>query len=194
MVAVGNVNLDLTVLVERPPSPDEKLVAHRHYLGLGGAATNFSVACARLGLSCGLVAKVGSDPLGEMALRRLEAEGVDISHVSACPDAPTGLALILWTREGRGLVSCRGANDRLSPEDLEEARPYLSSARVVLGASLRLDVAEALASICSGGPRLILDPGGTLASHGIGELSGILSSTFIYAPNEVELYRSTGLR
>ena len=54
MVAVGNVNVDLTVKLSKPPGPDEKLVAEDVYLAVGGAAANFSVACARLGLSCGL--------------------------------------------------------------------------------------------------------------------------------------------
>jgi len=134
---------------------------------------------------------VGLDQLGRMALRELEERGVDVSHVRTCPDAPTGMALILWAGDVRGLVSCRGANDRLSPLDLDE--DYLSSARLVLGASLRLEVAEALARACHRGQILILDPGGTLARHGLEELRAFLEDVDVFTPNEVELTRITGL-
>ena len=193
VMAVGNVNVDLTVSLPRPPGPDEKLVADRCRLCLGGAATNFSIACARLGLATGLIAVVGDDALGRMALRALKAEGIDISYIKRAHEALTGLALVLEMGETRGLVSCRGANDLLSPSDVGPDR--VSRAKMVLGASIRLEVAKALASACLEAQRpLVLDPGGTLASHGLRELEPVLKATYVFTPNRVELFRITGLR
>ena len=190
---MGNVNIDLTVRLPRLPGPDEKLVAKQYYMALGGAAANFAVACVRLGLSCGLIARVGQDPLGEMALRALSHEGVNTRHVKISPDLPTGMALVLWAGGSRGVVSCRGANDALSPSDLD--RIYLSSAKLILGASLRLHLAEALVEACSSlNVPLILDPGGTLAPHSLDELSCILRDVDVFTPNEVELAKITGLK
>jgi len=193
VVAVGNINVDLAVELSRIPGPDEKLVAKRHYITLGGAAANFAIACVRLGLTCGLIARVGQDPMGEIALRALSHEGIDIRHVKICPGLSTGVALVLWISGSRGVVSCRGANDALSPADLD--RVYLSSAKLILGASLRLPLAKALAEACSGlGITLVLDPGGTLASYNLSELSNVLRDVDIFTPNEVELARITGLK
>ncbi len=192
VIAVGNVNVDLTVSLPRPPGPDEKLVADRCRLCLGGAATNFSIACSRLGLATGLIAVVGDDALGRMALEALETEGIDVSYVRRAREALTGLALVLETGGTRGLVSCRGANDLLSPSDVSPER--VSKARMVLGASIRLEVARALASACLEARRpLVLDPGGTLASHGLKELGPVLKATYVFTPNRVELSRITGL-
>ncbi len=191
VVAVGNVNIDVTARLPRWPGPDEKLVASSARVNLGGAAANFAIACSRLGLSSGLVAVVGADPMGEMALRALEAEGIDVSHIARAPGTYTGVALILWAGQSRGIVSCRGANDLLAPEHLDEG--YLASARLVLGASIRLEVAEALASVCARhGVPLLLDPGGTLAEHRLEELASILPATRVFSPNEVELVKITG--
>ena len=193
VMAVGNVNVDLTVSLPRPPGPDEKLVADRCRLCLGGAATNFSIACARLGLEVGLIAVVGDDALGRMALEVLKAEGIDVSYVRKAREALTGLALILEVKGARGLVSCRGANDLLSPSDVDFDR--ISKAKIVLGASIRLEVARALASACLEARRpLVLDPGGTLASHSLRELEPVLRATYVFTPNRVELFRITGLR
>ena len=193
VIAVGNVNVDITVRIPRWPGEDEKLVAEQAHVCIGGAATNFAIACSRLGLSCGLVAAVGDDVLGDLATEALREEGIDVSHVARVRGARTGMALILWAGRSRGLVSCRGANDMLSPEHIDIA--YLASSRLVLAASTRLHVAEAVARACS---RLsvpfFLDPGGTLASRGLSELRNVLRSVRAFLPNEVELSKITGLR
>ncbi len=193
VVAVGNVNIDITARIGRWPGPDEKLIAEWAHVCVGGAATNFAIACTRLGLSCALLAAVGDDPLGELALRFLREEGVDVECVSRVPGARTGIALILWAGQSRGLVSCRGANDLLSPEHIDVA--YLASSRLVLAASIRLRVVEAIASACSElDIPLFLDPGGTLASHRLAELRRVLKAVKAFLPNEVELSKITGLK
>lgn len=194
VVAVGNVNFDISVKLDKPPKADEKVVARDYFMCLGGAATNFSIACARLGLSCGLLARVGCDSMGDMAIERLRREGVDVSHVKACPGAPTGLALILWLGGPRGIVCCRGANALLSPSDLDEK--FISQADFILGASISSEVARALAKLCSRLEKpFILDPGGVLAFHEPPRRpEDVLEGVFIFTPNEVELFRLTGLR
>jgi len=193
VIAVGNVNVDITASIPRWPRGDEKLVAERAHVCLGGAAANFAIACSRLGLSCGLIAVVGGDALGELALEELEARGVDVSHIARIEGAHTGMALILRAGQSRGIISCRGANEALSPEHIDMA--YLASARLVLAASIRLGVAEALASACSElGIPLFLDPGGTLASRSLHELRDVLRAVQAFLPNEVELSKITGLK
>ena len=191
VIAIGNVNVDITIRVSRLPGPDEKLLADEHYVCLGGAATNFAIACARLGLSCGLIACVGQDPPGKLALEALRAEGVDVSHVRAVADAPTGLALILWAGGRRGLVSCRGANDVLASLGLDEG--YLSEAKMVLAASVSPELARKLAAACD---RLavpfVLDPGGPLSAERLDRLQDVLARTHVFTPNRVELTKMTG--
>ena len=192
VVVVGNVNVDIMARVPRWPGEDEKLVAEEARVSLGGAAVNFAIACSKLGLSCGLIGVVGTDALGDMALKSLEKEGVDTGHIARAHGVHTGIALVLQAGSSRGLVSCRGANDLLSPDHIDMA--YLASSRLVFAASIRLEIARALAYACSKlGIPFFLDPGGTLASKGLEELSPILKDVHVFMPNEIELFKITGV-
>jgi 2-dehydro-3-deoxygluconokinase len=89
---------------------------------VAGAETNLAIGLARLGVRVGIVARVGDDGLGTAILRRLRAEGVDISGVTVESGAPTGLLVrerraigpseVLYRRAG-------SAGSHLGPGDLE---------------------------------------------------------------------------
>lgn len=67
------------------------------HLECAGAEFNTAVGLARLGLSVVFAGAVGQDPFGHMICRELRAEGVEISHVSLCAGAPTGIFFKQWT-------------------------------------------------------------------------------------------------
>jgi 2-dehydro-3-deoxygluconokinase len=57
-----------------------------------GAESTVAIGLARLGHRAGWVGRVGDDEFGELVLRTLRAEGVDLSHARVDPDGrPTGL-------------------------------------------------------------------------------------------------------
>jgi len=62
---------------------------------VGGTATNVAIAAARLGRRAALYTKVGSDPLGEVAVRELEEFGVATRFVGVREDGVTPLAFAL---------------------------------------------------------------------------------------------------
>ncbi|MGZ7444331.1 sugar kinase [Paenibacillus sp. TH7-28] len=73
------------------PGPFHEVI---HYTsGLAGAEMNVAIGLARLGLRSGWVSKVGSDSFGDLILRRLEKEGVDINQVQIDESVPTGFQL-----------------------------------------------------------------------------------------------------
>ena len=57
---------------------------------LGGAPANFAYHANALGARGAVVSRVGNDELGREILARLDALGVDRTHVSTDPDHPTG--------------------------------------------------------------------------------------------------------
>src|SRR5438874_7577468 len=57
---------------------------------LGGAPANFAYHAAALGARGAVASRVGGDDLGRDILARLEALGLDRSHVGTDPDHPTG--------------------------------------------------------------------------------------------------------
>lgn len=59
-------------------------------LFMGGTSANEAQHAARLGMESVLLTAVGDDFLGEEALRRLKAQGVDITCATICEHASTG--------------------------------------------------------------------------------------------------------
>ena len=59
-------------------------------LRFAGAESNYAIALARLGVAVRWASRVGADPIGEMIIRGLEAEGVDTRWVVRDQGATTG--------------------------------------------------------------------------------------------------------
>ncbi len=133
IVVVGSINQDLTVRVPRHPAPGETVLGTSHVFGAGGKGANQAVAAARLGRRVAMIGRVGDDQPGRDLVRGLEAEGVDVSHVGVDRDAPTGLALITLDDQAENAIAVSpGANSRLNPGTVEEARRAIVEATVVL--------------------------------------------------------------
>ncbi|MEU6327051.1 sugar kinase [Streptomyces sp. NPDC047049] len=62
-------------------------------VSIAGAESNVAIGLARLGHEVHWAGAVGADEAGELVLRTLRAEGVEVSGASADPGAPTGLLL-----------------------------------------------------------------------------------------------------
>ncbi|WP_432572676.1 sugar kinase [Kineococcus sp. SYSU DK005] len=84
------LTLGETMALARSEAPGPLAHARSLALGTGGAESNVAVALARLGTPVTWVGRVGADSLGELVLRELRAEGVDVAAV-VDPGAPTGL-------------------------------------------------------------------------------------------------------
>lgn len=61
---------------------------------LAGAELNVCIGCARLQVSAGMISRVSADPFGAFVLRRLRADGVDVSHITV--DDPRRPAALLF--------------------------------------------------------------------------------------------------
>jgi ribokinase len=111
IAALGDINIDLVLEVDRFPSPGDEAFATGHGTGLGGSASNTAVTLARLGLTTILLARVGTDEFADRALRDLAGAGVGIDFVQRDPALPTGLNVVLVDEHGeRTMVGVRGAN------------------------------------------------------------------------------------
>lgn len=94
-------------------------------VSVGGSEANVAIGLARAGVPVSWVGRVGDDEFGELVLRTLRAEGVDVSAALVDPDAPTGLMF----RERRTADTSRvvyrrsgSAGSRLSTADIPAAR------------------------------------------------------------------------
>lgn len=78
LLCVGDVSLDLTLVVDHVPEPDEKVHASRMVEAAGGLVANAAAAAARAGAAVRLVIQVGSDPASDLVVQRLGADGLQV--------------------------------------------------------------------------------------------------------------------
>lgn len=118
---MGNVNLDISLLLDKYPEVGENAIAKDIWLGLGGAATNYAVMIASLGYPVTLVSAV--DPIMERLglIDSIRAFGVDISKIKVV-ERSINVAVIIMTSGGSGrtIISYRGSSDLIDPQDVPE--------------------------------------------------------------------------
>ena len=160
-IIVGSLNMDLVMRVTRMPLAGETMFGDGFSLAEGGKGANQAVASARLGAKVAMVGRVGRDSFGEQLCRALANDGVDIDHVHADRNSPTGVAMILVDPVGENrIVLAPGANLSLSIADIEAASGRIGNASLVV---LQLEVpmqavGHAVSLAAASGTRVLLNP------------------------------------
>jgi len=91
-------------------------------LGFGGAESNVAIGVARLGGTSGWIGRVGADGLGELIVREIRAEGVEV-HAAIDDTAATALMIKERPRPGASRVTYYRsvqAGSRLAPGDIPD--------------------------------------------------------------------------
>jgi ribokinase len=133
IVVVGSANVDLTTFNDRFPRAGETIFGRDFNLGFGGKGTNQAVAARRLGADVHMVARVGDDLFGPATIANLESWGIDSSHVQITPGVSSGVASIFVEESGQNrIIVVKGANDQLTPADVNRALPVIRSADCVV--------------------------------------------------------------
>lgn len=120
VTVIGDVFCDIaTTPIEAYPERD-KQIGCEFMLSIGGQAGNCAAACASLGLRTALICKTGNDVLSNWVISELQNSGVScFSSVSEKEDHPGITVSISFEDGSRSMLSDRGANLDLKPEDLD---------------------------------------------------------------------------
>jgi len=146
-VAIGNLNIDIAVYLERLPTAGEALEASHIDVRPGGAATNYAVAVAQYGHVAYLLASVSNNRYIKAILEDLAKLGVNVSRVKVV-DEPPGVVVVLVQPGGeRSMVKYPGANRELTPSDVP--RELLLDAHVVHIASITPKFVCEIAKMCA---------------------------------------------
>jgi len=133
IVVVGSANIDLITFTDDFPRPGETIFAKRFDLGFGGKGANQAVAARLCGASVAMVARVGDDLFGPSTIQNLAARGIDTSRVLLTEGTSSGVAPIFVDSSAQNRIFVvKGANDRLSPSDVESAADLLSRADCIV--------------------------------------------------------------
>ena len=186
VLAIGNINIDISFFVSKAPESDMEALADDFAIFHGGAAANFSVGMARLGVNCGILGCVGDDDFGRRALEELEREGISTECVTRIAGGRTGAVCVMVEEAGtRRMIAYRGANGRIE-EHLRKKLPECHSKIIQLCNVNRKVLRTALE--LGKGAIISLDPGGAAAEIKPEDLAGV---DFIFL-NDLECKMITG--
>jgi len=125
-----------------------------------GAPAIFADAAARLGARVGFIGVVGDDEFGRCLCQRLEADGVDVTHLRTEPDRTTGCAFVAYFADGsrRFIFHLRhAAAGTLNPDDVK--REYFAHVRFVHIMGSALALSDSSRAACYRAVRLAKDAG-----------------------------------
>jgi ribokinase len=185
VVCVASWNADLVSRVPRPIGRGETLLASGFEVSPGGKGSNAAVAAARQGASVAVIARIGDDDFGRMALDLWQREGIATAHVEQVAGERSGVAQIHVYDDGDNSISVfQGAGAGLAPRHARAAHAALASCRVVM-ASCEVPlpaVQEAFRIARAGGALTVLNPAPACALP-----EALLAMTDVLTPNESEL-------
>ncbi|MDT0270230.1 sugar kinase [Streptomyces sp. DSM 44915] len=99
---------------------------------VAGAEANVAIGLARLGHRVSWAGRLGADEPGRLVLRTLRGEGVDVSHATTDPAAPTGAMLRERRVADLARVHYWRAGSAASQQQPEHLRPALAAGARVL--------------------------------------------------------------
>jgi ribokinase len=191
VLVIGSSNTDLIIKAARIPKPGETILGGEFARAAGGKGANQAVAAARAGGAVTFIARVGRDANGEQAVAGFAADGINVKHVARDPTCSSGVALILVDENGENSIAvASGANDKLSPADVRQAKAAFRRARIAL---LQLEtplptVAAAMELAAAHGVRVVLNPAPARALP-----ARLLKRIYLLTPNESEAELLTGV-
>ncbi|HZL27587.1 MAG TPA: carbohydrate kinase family protein [Acidobacteriaceae bacterium] len=194
----GEINLDLILygLDEQMPL-DRELLATDFRLTLGSSSAILAHNLAALGLSVGFITRIGTDPLGEIALSRLREAGVDLSRISvSSTGTQTGVTILLHYGATRHILTYPGTMAEMTIADLD--RDFLARGKhfhissLFLQKGLHPDLPALCRELKQKGLTLSLDTNDDPEDTWGAPLPELLEIVDVLLPNEDEAKRMSG--
>lgn len=162
---------------------------------VGGGAANSSVCFSRVGLTAGLISRVGDDFAGRLIREELQHENVDDTYLRIDKQYETAQSVLLLSPEGeRTILVKRGAAADFNVNDVDESilrRPrwmYVSS----IGGNMH--VLQHIFRACRvNNIRIAWNPGALELAQGLDTLAPLLGETDVLVLNREEAAQLTAI-
>lgn len=188
VIGFGTCNVDFVMKVPRFVESDDEVDIEKLLPSIGGSAANFTVETVRQGLKAGIMARVGRDYFGRLALEKFNHEGVGTERLLQV-DEKTGMAFITVDPSGeRSMYTSMGANAsfKLERGDVE----YIKSSKILHVTGMYREVVEEASKYAN---FLSINPGTLLSSYGFKALKKVIKRANIIFLNKKEVELLTQL-
>jgi sugar/nucleoside kinase (ribokinase family) len=188
---IGELNLDL-ILSGLPAqlTLEREHLANGLTITLGSSSAIFGHNLASLGNKVAFSSSIGSDPLGEICLRRLAEGGVDLSGVRRMGGKTTGLTVILPQEQQRYILTYPGTMFEFNGRDLDLVYVFDAKHLHVSSYFLQKGLQAALPGIFQkakeSGLSTSLDTNDDPEDRWASDIQALLKYTDVILPNERE--------
>jgi sugar/nucleoside kinase (ribokinase family) len=194
LVTVGSAVIDYIHRVTVLPERDTGVMVLDRQFGPGGVEGNVAAAAAQLGLSVGVIVRVGSDAAGAMVLEDFRQRGIDVLRVQVGGEDDTAYTLVFVDGHGdRSMVTGGQGVRGLTLDENDDA--YIRRARICFTSGyLPSLLLHRVAGLCADdqGPALAFDlPGSFDDLEGRGlqrqDVDSILPAVELFLTNREHL-------
>lgn len=190
ILIIGSSNTDMTVRIAHLPVPGETVLGGSFTMGQGGKGANQAVAVSRLGGYAEFVCMVGNDMFGRNSIEYYQKEGISTDNCFISDSTSSGVALISVDESAENCIAvASGANADLSVSHMEQLRPLIESAELLLlQLEIPVETVVAAAKIAyDAGVKVVLNPAPACALP-----KELFQYVSLMIPNQTELAMLTG--
>ena len=125
---------DISFVGKRIPTVGESMIGSKYNISPGGKGCNQATAIAKLGGKVSFISKIGKDTYGDMAIKILSENKIEISAVDIDPKSQTGVAgIMLDETTGKNAINVIvGAPATLTIKDLEKYFNIIDKSEIFL--------------------------------------------------------------
>lgn len=128
IAVIGSTMMDIVSYTDEMPQAGETRRVNGFHIASGGKGANQAIAAAKLGADVVMMTAVGDDMFGEQSRRNFQDHHIDMSLVKTAEGTSNGIATIVVDATGQNRILINpGANEKLSPADIEAAGDELST-------------------------------------------------------------------
>lgn len=185
VVCIASFNADLVSRVAQPVARGQTVLASGFDIQPGGKGSNAAIACARQGARTAVVARLGDDDFGRMALALWAREGIDAKAVEVAAGERSGVAQIWVFDDGDNSIAVApGAGAGLGGRHAQAAAALLRGAKVVMAScEVPFEATQAAFAVArEAGATTLLNPAPARPLP-----DALLALTDVLTPNEGEL-------
>lgn len=185
IIAVGSMNMDITVNVPNIPSGGETIFASGTAVIPGGKGANQAVGVAKLDGLIYAIGRIGNDSDGKGIYGNLVNNAVKTDGIIFDDESSTGKAYINVAHDGEStIVVYPGANNKIDREQIDKFRHIFTNAKFcLLSMEIPLDTVEYTIEVCrQKNVKVILKP-----AYNLNMESKLLSKIEYIVPNRRQL-------
>lgn len=199
-VVIGNVALDILCYPVNEVPRYHSMTFDRSAIAPGGCGSNAAIGLAAQKINTALIACIGTDLPGDLALRVWERFAVNTDHIIRLDDQPTGVSVGLVDSDAQPrFVHTSGTNQFLTPDSLPLDTLLQPSIKAVhfagfflMAAMLNRKLAPILGQLKRAGKQISLDVQQTVRLSQPDILWHLLPDIDIFTCNRMEAEQLTG--